>query len=225
VVVVTAEQVRSVLFDADGLAVGAHPGLVVVVASTISMSDLADLQREAAEAGITLVDCGVTSPPREQHLKKVSAMVGADPEVYEHIRPVLEDFTQLTLLMGPPGAGMATKIARNLINYGGWRVAYEAALVAEAAGVDLGRMTELAARQEASGSPSLLWLRVKAGLFPSGGSTADQIRGLLCKDTRAVIELARAHGIELPVAQATLDSADDITAIWRSGEDGGDGQA
>jgi 3-hydroxyisobutyrate dehydrogenase len=35
--------------------------------------------------------------------------------------------------MGPPGAGLAAKLARNLITYGSWLAAFEAQELAEAA--------------------------------------------------------------------------------------------
>jgi hypothetical protein len=44
--------------------------------------------------------------------------------------------------MGPAGAGLAAKLARNLITYGSWLAAFEAQELAEAAGIDLLKLGE-----------------------------------------------------------------------------------
>jgi hypothetical protein len=41
------------------------------------------------------------------------------------------------LHLGPPGAGLDAKLARNLITYGSWLAAFDAQELAEAAGIDL----------------------------------------------------------------------------------------
>ena len=43
----------------------------------------------------------------------------------------------LVLHMGPLGAGLSAKLARNLVQYGSWLAAYEAQVLAETAGIPL----------------------------------------------------------------------------------------
>ena len=42
--------------------------------------------------------------------------------------------------MGPLGAGLKAKLARNLVQYGSWLAAYEAQVLAEAAGIELAKL-------------------------------------------------------------------------------------
>src|SRR3546814_271613 len=100
--------------------------------------------REVAKAaGVTIVDCGVTSPPGGHARKRIVGIVGAEPEVFDRIKEVFDDFTQAALLMGGPGAGMAAKIVRNMMYYATWFAASEAKRLAGSAGVDIGKMATI----------------------------------------------------------------------------------
>ncbi len=217
VLVVDARQVWSVLEGPDGLLAGAHPGLVIVIGSTISLDELTKMREVAAAAGVTIVDCGVTSPPGGHTRKRIVGIVGAEPEVFERIREVLDDFTQAALLMGGPGAGMAAKIVRNMMFYATWLAACEAAKLAEKAGVDIAKMATINALSEADASGPTMWLRSLAAreTIP-GGATAvrDHVQGVMLKDIDAADDLARHLGVELSVIDLIRNAAGEITAPW-----------
>jgi 3-hydroxyisobutyrate dehydrogenase len=218
VLVVDAAQVWSVLSGPDGLLAGAHAGLVIVVGSTISLDELARMRQTAAAAGVTIVDCGVTSPPGGHARKRIIGMVGAEPEVFERIRPVLEDFTQRALHMGGPGAGMATKIARNMMYYTTWLAACEASKLAERAGVDIGKMAMINQLSEADMSGATLWLKSCAdrSSIPGGqGAKHEFVKRVMLKDIDAADELAAQSGLSVPVIELMRQGADDIVAPWR----------
>lgn len=221
VLVVDAAQVWSVLRGPEGLLAGAHPGLVVVVASTIALRELTAMREEAAASGVVIVDCGVTCPPGEHTRKRIVGMVGAEPEVFERIRPVLEDFTQAVMHMGGPGAGMATKVARNMMYYATWLAASECAQLAEQAGVDIAKMAAVNKLSEADGSGTTLWLSywaARAGApAPVAGFSpqADFIRDVMLKDVRAAEAMAGEYGITLPLIGLMVSSADRMSDPWR----------
>jgi 3-hydroxyisobutyrate dehydrogenase len=220
IVVINAKQVWSVLNGPDGLLAGAHPGLVIVVCSTIEMHELQEMQKAVAAAGATLVDCGVTCPPGETTKKRIVGMVGAESEVFERIQPVLEAFTQRVFLMGGPGAGMTTKIVRNMMYYAGWRAAYEAKKLAEGmGGIDLANMAEINALSEADGSGSTFWLRCWASgdYMPTGSMATRQhlTQGLL-KDLTAAKELADLSEMEIPILDIMLQEPEQTTSAWSS---------
>jgi 3-hydroxyisobutyrate dehydrogenase len=123
VLVVNAKQVWSILEGPNGLLAGAQPGLVIVIGSTISLEELDRIRETAAASGVIIVDCGVTSPPGGHSHKRIVGIVGAEPETFARIREVLDAFTQATLLMGGPGAGMTAKIVRNMMYYATWQAA------------------------------------------------------------------------------------------------------
>lgn len=223
VLVVDAPQVWSVLRGPDGLLAGAHDGLVVVVGSTIALSELTAMREEASRSGVTIVDCGVTCPPNEHTRKRIVGMVGAEPEVFERIRPVLEDFTQAVMHMGGPGAGMATKVARNMMYYATWLAASECAALAEKAGVDIAKMAQVNKLSEADGSGTTVWLSFWAARnqAPAGSgfaARADFIKSVMLKDVGAAEAMAAEYGLTLPLINLMVSSADQIASPWRRPE-------
>lgn len=218
ILVVDAKQVWSVLNGPDGLLAGATPGLVVVVGSTIALDELDRMRETAAEAGVTIVDCGVTCPPGGHTRKRIVGIVGAEPAVFDRIREVLDDFTQAALLMGGPGAGMRTKIIRNMMYYATWAAAAEAKTLAERAGVDIGKMAEINRLSEVDASGPTLWLKSWAARdsIPGGKDAVHaHVQGVMLKDIDAAAALAADYGVELPLIALMRDSADEVTSPWR----------
>jgi 3-hydroxyisobutyrate dehydrogenase-like beta-hydroxyacid dehydrogenase len=218
VLVVDAAQVWSVLNGPDGLLAGASPGLVVVICSTIALEELDRMREAAGAADVTIVDCGVTSPPGGHTRKRIIGMVGADPDVFERISEVLEDFTQAALLMGGPGAGMRTKVIRNMMYYATWAAAAEARMLAERAGVDIGKMATINQLSEADASGTTMWLKSWAARDSiPGGKDANHahIQGVMLKDIDAAEALAAQYDLELPLIALMRDSADEVTRPWR----------
>src|SRR3546814_15856898 len=109
VLVVDAKQVWSALNGPDGLLAGAHPGLVVVIGSTIALDELTQMREVAKAAGVTIVDCGVTSPPGRHARQRIVGLVGAESGVFDRNQEVFDDFTKDATLMSGTGAGMAAK--------------------------------------------------------------------------------------------------------------------
>jgi 3-hydroxyisobutyrate dehydrogenase len=218
VLVVTAAQVWAALQGPEGILAAAHPGLVVVVASTIALNELAEMRELAAKSGVTVVDCGVTCPPGEHTRKRIVGMVGAAPETFEKIREVLEDFTQRVEHMGGPGAGMATKIARNMMYYATWRAAFECSELAVKAGVDIGKMAIINQLSEADGSGTTLWLSMFArkAAHPTPQAAVDHIRNGMVKDVSAAKEMAEGFGVELPLIELLLSQPGDIAKAWQA---------
>ncbi|MDB5687555.1 MAG: hypothetical protein JWR77_2144 [Rhizorhabdus sp.] len=218
ILVVDARQVWSVLNGPDGLLAGAAPGLVAVVGSTIALEELDKMRETAAASGVTIVDCGVTSPPGGHTRKRIVGIVGAEPEVFDRIKAVLDDFTQAALLMGGPGAGMRTKIIRNMMYYATWAAAAEAKTLAERAGVDIGKMAEINRLSEIDGSGPTMWLKSWASRdsIPGGKDAVHaHVQGVMLKDLDAAAALAAEYGVELPLIALMRDSADEVTSPWR----------
>ena len=129
-------------------------------------------------------------------------MIGGDDEVVERIRPVLESFSSLVVRMGPLGAGLQAKLARNLVQYASWLAAYEAQVLAEAAGIELAKLAQVIKASDAriGGASTLMFRRTvapftaedDAGLVEAMRTAA----GLAHKDLRAAMEMADALGVD-----------------------------
>jgi 3-hydroxyisobutyrate dehydrogenase len=220
IVVQDESQVESVLAGEGGLLQGAPAGTVVAVHSTISAEGAERLGRLAATHGVHLLDAPVSGGAIGAHEGSLAVMVGGEPEAVERARPVFERFASMVQHMGPVGAGTRTKIARNLITFAGFAVVGEAQRLAEAAGLDLGRLGEVVRHSDrVTGGLGAIMLRPTAGVMdaddglrPIFGHTAE----LGAKDLHLAAEMAQRLGVEAPFAELAaglLESALGLCAV------------
>ena len=219
VAVVNDSQVLGVLDGDDGALAGLAPGSVIVVLSTVAPATVEAAAQLARRRDVDVIDCGVSGGPQASVDGTLVAMVGGDAEVIERVRPVLDSFTSLVVTMGPLGAGLKAKLARNLVQYGSWLAAYEAQVLAEAAGIELAKLAEVVRESDKLiGGASRLMFRDTVAPLPAdthpdfvGAMAAGA--GLAHKDLRAAIELGRSLGVELPLAEMTDDRCDAVFGL------------
>lgn len=209
IAVVNADQARDVLVGSGGLLAAAKPGLIVVLLSTVAITALREFDDLCREAGVTLLDCGVTNGDKAaQH--GIVAMIGGPDEDVARARPVLDDFAKAVLHCGPIGSGMTTKIARNLIQYGCWAVVDEAANLAAANGVSLQTLLSVMREADPDGKQALRLLDVRAAGIAVPADYADRVAGLAHKDLDAAADLGAAVGVATPLAEATKPTIRDV---------------
>jgi 3-hydroxyisobutyrate dehydrogenase-like beta-hydroxyacid dehydrogenase len=147
------------------------------------------------------------------------AMLGGESAVAERVRPVLEDWSEFVQYMGPPGTGMAAKIARNIIHFQIWRAGHEGALLASRAGVDLARfVTVVACAATKPGAGPTIWM-TEESINPRGSWSADQatmrqhVLELMKKDMAAALSLAASVGVRLPSTEAAYHGGAEIFGL------------
>ncbi len=209
VAVLNDAQVRAVLEGDDGVFAGAPEGTTVVVVSTVTTDTVKEMRAAGARHGVIVVDCGVSGGTQGAADGELVCMVGGTEEEVDRIRPVLDVFSCLVLHMGPPGAGLSAKLARNVVQYGSWLAAQEAQELAEAAGVDLLKLADAIRESDrVIGGAARLMFRPTAAPWPG-----DTDAGLLTflrdkavmahKDLDAARALGEEHGVPMPVAEMT----------------------
>lgn len=207
VAVLDDHQVREVLFGPDGVAAGADRPCDVLVLSTTTLATIRSVGADCERAGISLLDCGVSGGRGGFEAGQVTAMVGGESDAFTRVRPVIETFADPVLHMGPLGRGMAAKLARNVLVYTDWSVAWEAARLAQAAGVDLDAFVTAvqASDRYVDGHTAL----ISAGLGLGGETDELRAHGAALsvyanKDLAAAIELSDELAVELPAARLAL---------------------
>jgi 3-hydroxyisobutyrate dehydrogenase-like beta-hydroxyacid dehydrogenase len=210
VAVVNAEQARQVVLDPEGLLDGAHPGLVIVLLSTVAVPVVHELAQASGKVGVDFIDCGVT-PGNLAATNEMVAIVGGDDQVVQRAMPVLSDFSKRVVYCGPLGTGMATKIARNVVTYGSWRAVFEAALLAERSGVGLDKLAEVIEVSDPEGVTLLTMLRLRGTTGPADGddftALMRNVNMLWDKDLAAAEDLAVHLGVQVPVINAARATA------------------
>jgi len=219
VAVVDDDQVHAVLSGSDGALAAGGPGTTFVVVSTITAACVAAVGGEASALGVPIVDCGVSGGPSAAATGTLVCMAGGDPGVIDRLAPLFDAIGSLTVVMGPFGTGLAAKLARNLVQYGGWLAAYEGQVLAEAAGVELSKLAQVIKASDALiGGASALMFRPTVAPFTAAddrGFVAAMQGGadLAHKDLRAALALAAQLDVVLPLAAMTEAHCDDIFGV------------
>jgi len=132
-----APQVEAVVFGADGLLDGLDSGKTLIDCSTGEPGLVERVAAACAERGIGMADAPLARTPIEAEAGTLNTFVGASPEVFEAVEPVLACFCENIFHMGAAGAGTRTKLINNLITMGQAALTAEALCACAATGVDM----------------------------------------------------------------------------------------
>lgn len=192
--VTSSPDVEAVIFGPDGIATGAHPGLLVIDMSSISPVATRAFAERAAEQGFAMLDAPVSGGEIGAVEARLSIMVGGDAPDVERARPLFEALGKTIVHIGGHGAGQACKLANQIavaINNLG---VSEALVFAAAQGIDLERT-----RQVIAGGAGSSWAmqnyapKMLAGDFRPGFMVDHQQ-----KDLRNVLDAAYGAHLSLP---------------------------
>ena len=195
-------QVEAVVSGPQGLLAGAKPGLLIVDCSTSEPDSTARLRAACAAQGVELVDAPLSRTPVEAEAGKLNVMVGATPEVFARLQPLLACFAENIFHVGGPGAGHVIKLLNNFIAQAICTATAEAFAVGQRAGVDLRELVALIGKGP-----------VNCGLFQAMAKTLDgTLDGLKFeldnarKDVRYYTHLAEGLGVPSVVGEGVHQS-------------------
>src|SRR3546814_11698864 len=119
--------------------------------------------------------------------------------------------------MGGPNAGMAAKIARNVVVFGCLRAGYEGAALARAAGVDVQQVVRVIENSsDGVGGPMMLMGRpADPETDPEEAKLREYVRGLMVKDLDAALDLGKAVNVPLPLVALTKRTDRNVTGRER----------
>jgi 3-hydroxyisobutyrate dehydrogenase-like beta-hydroxyacid dehydrogenase len=203
------EQVRQVFGGDDGLLAGARPGSVLAVHSTIRPDTVPELVELARPHDVQVIDAPVSGGAPGAAQGRLAIMVGGDDVAVELARPVLDKIGDLVVHLGPPGAGTAAKLARNLVHFVAFAAAMEASAVAQAAGIDAATLGKIVRHTDAvTGGPGAIMYRERAGRVAPDDPwypILTHVRALGEKDLALAVELAEQFDVPTPLAKLALD--------------------
>jgi len=205
VAVLDDDQLRHALTGPTGALSAMGPGTTVVVLSTVTVGALRYVARVARATDIAVIDCGLSGGPAAAAAGRFVSMVGGEQAEMAKVAPLIESFSSVVIPMGPLGAGMQAKLARNVVQYGSWFAAYEAQRLAEAAGVELQALSKAIRESDKMiGGPSALMFRETVAPFgpedePGLVNAMRSAAALARKDLRAAQALGSDLSVELPL--------------------------
>jgi len=130
-------QVEATMRGEHGLLAGARPGAVIIDCSTSNPVSTLALAEEAKARGVHFVDAPLSRTPKEAEAGTLDTMVGADPEVFARIEPVLRAWAGNVVHLGPVGLGHKMKLVNNFIAMGYAALFAEALAIARRSGLSV----------------------------------------------------------------------------------------
>ena len=198
------QQVRDVVLGPEGLAQGLAKGALVLIHSTVSIDLLHELSAELAPRGIALVDAPVSRTRRTDDDRFVFTMLGGDAVQVQRARAVVDVFSTGTEHMGPLGAGMAAKIANNLVTWVQIVVGAQAVNLAAHHGVAYEKLRAVM-KSNGNMTPTMEQMLDGEATFPPGANPAQDAlqasqAGIGEKDLSLAITGGERVGMDMGVA-------------------------
>lgn len=203
VTVLDGSQVDAAMSGPDGVFAGAAPDTVVAVHSTVH-PDTIHAIADQAPAGVEVLDAPISGGVKGARDATLCVMVGGPTAAFERARPVFDAVGDLVLHLGDRGAGLAAKLARNLVGYVTMLAAQEGRQLAAAAGTDLEQLNQILDHTGALSPMMRDLLSVPGGDAVYSDNVAPLV-ALATKDLQVTVAFADQLGVDLPAAALTLD--------------------
>jgi 3-hydroxyisobutyrate dehydrogenase len=206
----SAKHVRGV-FEGDGILKNIRKSQVVVDLGTSSVNQTRDFAGQLQARGAAWADAPIARTRQAAQDGTLSVMVGATPELFAAIEPLIRCFATDVTHCGDVGSGQVTKILNNMVLFQTVNALAEAVAVARRSGVDPARLLDTLSK----GSADSFALRnhglkaIVPGNFPERAFSTEYA----LKDLFYALELAADAGIRLrgaelvgKVLQETIDA-------------------
>jgi 3-hydroxyisobutyrate dehydrogenase-like beta-hydroxyacid dehydrogenase len=189
------DDLRSVIFGADGALAGMKAGAILVDHTTASADVAREIYAAAKNLGITFIDAPVSGGQGGAQNGLLTVMCGGDESVFECVKPVAMAFSRAFTLMGASGAGQLTKMVNQICIAGLVQGLSEAIAFGQKAGLDMNLVLDVIGKGAAQS-----WQMDNRGKTMVAdkfdfGFAVDWMR----KDLGLVFDEAKRNGAVLPV--------------------------
>ena len=212
----TTASVAEVVSGASGLLAHAREGTIVVDMSTIDPLVTDRLAAAAAARGVAFADAPVGRLASHAAKGESLFMVGAAPDVFARIKPLLEKMGTTIHHCGGVGTGMRTKLVNNYLAIISCQLNAEAVALSQRFGLDLAKTLEVIHGTTATnGQLKIAWpSKVLAG-DTAPGFTID----LAHKDLTLIVEAANAAKVPVPIAAVAREAFSVARSRGKGGND------
>jgi 4-hydroxybutyrate dehydrogenase / sulfolactaldehyde 3-reductase len=212
----TGREVDQVIMGADGIFAHAKPGTLVMDLSTIEPETTDKLHAEAKRLGMRAVDAPIGRLAWHADRGESLFMVGAEPEDFATVKPLLEAMGTTIHHCGPGGAGTRTKLVNNYLAIISCQLNAEALALSQRFGLDLSKTLDVIHGTTATnGQLKINWPNKVLAGDTSPGFTID----LAHKDLSLIIGAANSARVPVPVAAAAREAFSAARARGQGGQD------
>lgn len=198
-VVLCVSADADVLAVVDALAPALKRGTLVLDCSTVSADTARTAAAKLAERGVEFLDCPVSGGTEGAKHATLAIMCGGSEAAFARAQPLLNAMGKRIALMGPAGAGQATKAVNQIVVAGVAQAVSEALAFAQSQGLPLDKVIDVVGSGAAQSwflthrGPNMMRMQ-----FPLGFKVS-----LHDKDLKIVQQMAAQAGAQLPVVEMT----------------------
>lgn len=199
----TGKEVTETIMAPGGVFDYAKPGTLVIDLSTVEPETTDRLHAEAKRRGFKAVDAPIGRLAWHAERGESLFMVGAEPDDFERVKPLLEAMGTTIHHCGPGGAGTRTKLVNNYLAIISCQLNAEALALSQRFGLDLSKTLEVIHGTTATnGQLKINWPNKVLAGDTSPGFTID----LAHKDLSLILGAANSARVSLPVAAAAREA-------------------
>ncbi|MCX6036771.1 MAG: NAD(P)-binding domain-containing protein [Chloroflexi bacterium] len=189
-------DVEKVVLGENGIASGAHLGLIWVDNSSIKPAAARSLAAKLAGKGVLALDAPVSGGDAGARNATLAIMVGGPADALDKVMPVFQAMGKTVTHVGEAGAGQVAKAANQIMVAAQMVAMGELLIFSQKAGVDPQKVVEAI-----KGGAAQCWtLDVKPPRLFAGNRAPGFKSHMMAKDLNIILETAREYGIPLPSA-------------------------
>ncbi|NPC58413.1 NAD(P)-dependent oxidoreductase [Caenimonas soli] len=203
------DDLRSVVFGADGAFAGMKPGTVFIDHTTASANVARELYAKAMALRLQFVDAPVSGGQAGAQNGLLTVMCGGDKAAFDAARPAAMAFSRAFTLLGKSGAGQLAKMVNQIAIAGLVQGLSEAIAFGQKSGLDMVQVLEVIGKGAAqSWQMDNRGKTMIEGKFDFGFAV-DWMR----KDLGLVLDEAKRNGARLPVTALVDQFYADVQAM------------
>ncbi len=189
---------RDVMLGDKGVVASAAKGTIVLDSSTNSPAMVKEVAAAAAKKGIVYLDAPVSGSLAQAQGKELVFLVGGDQAAFDKAQPLFTAMGRMARRIGDTGAGATLKLINNMISATLTAALVEAAMTAEAAGLDKDATVEILSE----GAAGCRLTKTKLPKMLKRDFAPQFQIALMDKDVRYYLSMAQDLDVPTPVASA-----------------------
>lgn len=216
------EHVRAAYDGVDGILAHAAASTLLMDTSTVDVETSRWCHAAAAERGLTFVDAPISGGTAGAEAHTLTFMLGGAPEPVERAREFIAPMAGNIIACGGEGAGIAAKLANNMMLFISVMAMSEGSQLAEHLGLDAKTFWEVARVSSGDSWALRTWYPVPGVLERSAADNNFEPTfsvDLARKDCGLAVQAGEYTGVHLPAARLALSQLDELIADGRGGKD------
>lgn len=203
IMVLNGDQVKSAIFDEEGLLAGLRPGSTIIVSATIHPSEIREIEQLLSDTEIHLVDTPVSGGKPGAESGTLTMMTAAPQDVFDNIKPVLEAVGKNIFHVGEEiGLGQTVKASLQALIGASFTAIFESLVLGVKAGASAEVLYDVFSK---SGVGSPLFENAASLIIERKFKDTGSHIGTMYKDLGITMNLAKENGVSMFTTSAAFE--------------------